>query len=100
MTITLNISLKTEDGCFDDFHALTKEELTFTRGSKGCQSIQTSSSKNTNTLKFAEVWDSDDDFNAYFAKRVEWSGENFARLLLGSLDKECFQTYDWGYGKE
>ena len=53
-----------------------------------------------NTLKFAEVWESEDDFNTYFAKRVERSGEDFARLLVGPPEKECFQTDDWGYGKE
>ena len=47
-----------------------------------------------------EVCESEDDFNTYFAKRVERSGEDFARLLLGPPEKECFQTDDWGYGKE
>ena len=91
MTVTMHITITTKDGCFDEFHALAKEELAFTRGSKGCVSIQTSSSKGTNTLKFAEVWDSEDDFNTYFAKRVERSGEEFGRLLEGPPEKECFQ---------
>ena len=39
-------------------------------------------------------------FTCYFAKRVERSGEDFARLLVGPPEKECFQTDDWGYGKE
>jgi quinol monooxygenase YgiN len=82
-----------------NFHALAKDELVFTRGSKGCLSIQTSSSRETNTLKFAEVWNSEDDFNTYFAKKVERSSEDFARLLLGPPEKECFQTDDWGYEK-
>ena len=80
-------------------HALAKEELAFTRGSKGCISIHTSSSKATNTLKFAEVWESESDFNTYFAKRVERSGEDFGRLLVGPPEQECFQTDDWGYGE-
>ena len=46
----------------------SQKELAFTRGSEGCISIHTSSSKDTNTLKFAEVWNSEDDFNTYFAK--------------------------------
>jgi quinol monooxygenase YgiN len=100
MSVTMHITITTKEGCFDEFHALAKEELAFTRGSKGCVSIQTSSSKDTNTLKFAEVWDSEDDFNTYFAKRVERSGEDFGRLLEGPPEKECFQTDDWGYGKE
>jgi quinol monooxygenase YgiN len=100
MSVTMHITITTKDGCFDEFHALAKEELAFTRGSKGCVSIQTSSSKDTNTLKFAEVWDSEDDFNTYFAKRVERSGEGFGRLLEGPPEKEFFQTDDWGYGKE
>ena len=51
-------------------------------------------------LKFAEVWESKDDFNTYFAKRIKRSGEDFVRLLLGPPKKECFQTDDWDYGKE
>ena len=100
MSITMYITITTKDGCFDDFHALAKEELAFTRDSTGCISIQTSSSRETNTFKFSEVWDSEDDFNTYFAKRVERSGEDFARLPVGPPEKECFQTDDWGYGKE
>ena len=69
MSITMHITITTKDGCFDDFHALAKEELAFTRGSKGCISIQTSSSRETNTLKFTEVWDSEDDFNYLFCKK-------------------------------
>ena len=56
--------------------------------------------KNTNTLKFAELWESEENFYTYFEKRVERSGEDFGRLLAGQPEKECFQTDDWGYGKE
>ena len=100
MSITMHITITTKDGCFDEFHALAKEELVFIRGSKGCLSIRTSSSRDTNTLKFAEVWKSEEDFNTYFAKRVERSGDDFGRLLLGPPEKECFQTDDWGYKKK
>ena len=100
MSVTRDITTTTKDGCFNKFHTLAKEELAFTRGSKGCVSIQTASSKDTNTLKFPEVWDNEGDFNTYFAKRVERSGEDFARLLVGPPEKECFQTDDWGYGKD
>lgn len=71
MSVTMHTTITTKDGCFDEFHTLAKEELAFTRGSEGCISIQTSSSKDTNTLKFAEVWKREDDFNTYFVKRVE-----------------------------
>jgi quinol monooxygenase YgiN len=98
MSITMHITIKTKDGCFDEFHALAKKELAFTRASQGCLSIHTSSSRNINTLKFAEVWESENDFNTYFEKRVERSGADFARLLVGPPEKECFQTDDWGYG--
>ena len=81
MSVTIHVTLTTKEGCFDEFHSLAKEELTFMRGSKGCISIHTSSSRDTNTLKFAEVWESESDFNTYFAKRVERSGEDFGRLL-------------------
>ena len=99
MSVTMHITITTIEGCFDEFHALAKEELAFTRGSKGCISIHTSSSRATNTLKFAEVWESESDFNTYFAKRVERSGEDFGRLLVGPPEQECFQTDDWGYGE-
>ncbi len=99
MSVTIHVTIKTKEGCFDEFHALAKEELAFTRGSKGCISINTSSSRATNTLKFAEVWESESDFNTYFAKRVERSGEDFGRLLVGPPEQECFQTDDWGYGE-
>ena len=100
MSVTIHVTITTKEGCFDEFHALAKEELAFTRGSNGCFSIHTSSSRDTNTLKFSEVWETEDDFNAYFSKRVERSGEDFARLLVGPPEKVCFQTDDWGYGKE
>ena len=100
MSVTMHITIITKDGCFDEFHALAKEELSFTRRSEGCIAIHTSSSKDINTLKFAEVWESEDDFNTNFEKRVERSGEDFGRLLIGPPEKECFQTDDWGYGKE
>ena len=99
MSVTIHVTITTKEGCFDEFHALAKEELAFTRGSKGCISIHTSSSKATNTLKFVEVWESESDFNTYFAKRVERSGEDFGRLLVGPPEQECFQTDDWGYGE-
>ena len=91
MSVTIHVTITTKEGCFDEFHALAKEELAFTRGSKGCISIHTSSSKATNTLKFAEVWKSEEDFNFYFAKRIERSGEDFSRLLAGPPEKECFR---------
>ena len=100
MSITMHIKITTKEGCFDDFHALAKSELAFTRGSRGCISIHTSSSRETNTLKFIEVWESEEDFNIYFEKRVERSGEDFARVLAAPPEKECFQTDDWGYGKD
>jgi hypothetical protein len=36
MSVTMHITITTKEGCFDDFYALAKEELAFTRGSKGC----------------------------------------------------------------
>ena len=52
MSVTMHCTLKSKDGCFDEFYNLAQEELAFTRGSEGCVSIQTSSSKQTNTFKF------------------------------------------------
>ena len=96
----MHVTITTKDGCFEEFYNLAKDELAFTRGSEGCQSIYTSSSKETNTLKFVEVWDNEDSFNNYFEKRVERSGADFGRLLVGPPVKECFVTDDWGYGAD
>ena len=87
MSVTMHITIITKDGCFDEFHTLAKEELAFTRGSEGCIAIHTSSSRDTNTLKFAEVWESEDDFNTYFAKTFDRSGNNFERLFFGPPKK-------------
>ena len=100
MSITMHVTITTKVDCFDEFCALAKKELAFTRGSHGCLAIHTSSSRKTNTLKFTEVWESEHHFNTYFEKRVERSGKDFERLLEGPPEKECFQTDDWGYGKE
>ena len=38
MSVTIHVTITTKcyiSGCFDEFHALAKEELAFTRGSKG-----------------------------------------------------------------
>ena len=67
MSVTMHCTLKSKDGCFDEFYNLAREELAFTRGSEGCVSIQTSSSKETNTFKFIEIWENEEDFfNRYF----------------------------------
>lgn len=100
MSVTMHCTLKTKDDCFDEFYNLAQEELAFTRGSEGCQSIQTSSSKATNTFKFIEIWETEDLFNQYFEKRVERSGADFERLLVGPPEIECFVTDDWGYGED
>ncbi len=55
MSVAMHITIITKDDCFDEFHELAKEELAFTRGSEGCISIHTSSSRDTNSLKFTEV---------------------------------------------
>ena len=100
MSITMHVTITTKDGCFDQFHSLAKDELAFTRASEGCHSIHASSCKETNTLKFVEVWDNEDLFNKYFEKRVERSGADFQLLLTGPPEKECFTTHDWGYGAD
>ena len=69
MSVTMHITIITKEGCFDEFHALAKKELAFTRGSSGQISIHTSSSKATNTLKFVEVWESESDFNILLCKK-------------------------------
>ena len=63
MSITMHITITTKDGCFDEFHALAKEELAFTRGFKGCLSIHISPSRDTNTCGGLEH---EDDFNTWF----------------------------------
>ena len=63
MSGNIHITITTKDGCFDEFHALAKEELAFTRGSEGFISIHTSSCNATNNRKFAEIRESEEDFN-------------------------------------
>ena len=43
-----------------------------------------------------KVWDSENAFDVYFAKRSERSGEDSSKLLKGPLSKECFQTDNCG----
>ena len=50
----------------------------------------TPSSKDTNTLKFAEVWNSKMTLTPIL-QRVERSGEDFARLLAGPPEKNVFR---------
>ncbi len=100
MSVTMHCTLKTKDECFDEFYNLAREELAFTRGSEGCISIQTSSSKEANTFKFIEIWENEELFNQYFEKRVERSGADFERLLVGPPEIECLVTDDWGYGEK
>ena len=97
MGITTFVTLITKDGCFDEFYNLAKEELAFTRQSKGCKSILVSTNRETNTMKMVQFWDDEASFDAYFEKRVERSGADFARLLEGPPEKEHFFTENFGY---
>ena len=97
MGITTFVTLKTKDGCFDEFYDLAKVELAFTRESKGCKSILVSTNPDTNTLKFVEFWEDEASFNEYFEKRVERSGADFERLLAGPPETEHYSTENWGY---
>ena len=97
MGITTFVTLVTKDGCFDEFYNLAREELGFTRQSKGCKSILVSTNRETNTMKMVQFWEDEASFDAYFEKRVERSGADFARLLEGPPEKEHFSTENFGY---
>ena len=97
MAITTFVTLKTKDGCFEEFYNLAKKELAFTRKSKGCKSILVSTNRETNTLKFVEFWDNEVSFREYFEQRVERSGADFERLLEGLPEIEHYATQNWGY---
>ena len=97
MGITTFVTLVTKDGCFDEFYNLAKEELAFTRQSKGCKSILVSTNRETNTMKMVQFWEDEASFDEYFEKRVERSGADFARLLEGPPEKEHFSTENFGY---
>ena len=97
MGITTFVTLVTKDGCFDEFYNLAKEELAFTRQSKGCKSILVSTNRETNTMKLVQFWEDEASFDEYFEKRVERSGADFARLLEGPPVKEHFSTENFGY---
>ena len=96
MGITTFVTLVTKDGCFDEFYNLAKEELAFTRQSKGCKSILVSTNRETNTMKMVQFWEDEASFDEYFEKRVERSGADFARLLEGPPEKEHFSTENFG----
>ena len=97
MGITTFVTLVTKDGCFDEFYNLAKEELAFTRQSKGCKSILVSTNREINTMKMVQFWEDEASFDEYFEKRVERSGADFARLLEGPPEKEHFSTENFGY---
>ena len=97
MGITTFVTLVTKDGCFDEFYNLAKEELAFTRQSKGCKSILVSTNRETNTMKLVQFWEDEASFDEYFEKRVERSGADFARLLESPPEKEHFSTENFGY---
>ena len=97
MGITTFVTLVTKDGCFDEFYNLAKEELAFTRQSKGCKSILVSTNRETNTMKLVQFWEDEASFDEYFEKRVERSGADFERLLVGPPEKEHYLTENFGY---
>ena len=97
MGVTTFVTIVTKDGCFDEFYNLAKEELSFTRQSKGCKSILVSTNRETNTMKMVQFWEDEASFDEYFERRVERSGADFARLLEGPPEKEHFSTENFGY---
>ena len=97
MGITTFVTLKTKDGCFDEFYNLAKEELAFTRQSKGCKSILVSTNREINTMKMVQFWEDGASFDEYFEKRVVRSGADFERLLVGPPEKEHYFTENFGY---
>ena len=63
MGITTFVTLITKDGCFDEFYNLAKEELAFTRQSKGCKSILVSTNRETNTMKMVQFWEDETSYD-------------------------------------
>ena len=82
MGITTFVTIKTKDGCFDEFYDKAKEELAFTRQSKGCKSILMSTDRDTNTMKMVQFWDDE---------------ASFERLLVAPPKIEYFKTENFGY---
>ena len=80
MGITTFVTIKTKDGCFDEFYDKAKEELAIGQ-SKGCKSILISTDRDANTMKMVQFWDDEASFGAYFEKRMERSGADFAERL-------------------
>ena len=97
MGITTFVTLITKDGYFDEFYNLAKEELAFTRQSKGCKSILVSTNRETNTMKLVQFWENEASFDEYFEQRVKRSGVDFERLLECPPEKEHFFTENFGY---
>ena len=95
--LQLFVTIKTKDGCFDEFYDKTKEELTSTRQSKGCKSILISTDRDANTIKMVQFWDDEASFDAYSEKRIERSGADFERLLVAPPVKGICLTENFGY---
>jgi hypothetical protein len=93
-------------GCFDEFYALAKEELAFTRGSEGCISIHTSSSRDTNTLNLLRFGKARKILIIILQKELSvagktlracWKGrqkKNVSRLMIGVTEKSGKNNLD------
>ena len=101
MTTTVHVTIKTRGDGFEPFLEYAKRDLYWTREHESCHSIHCSSDKETNTIKFVEVWDSKEAFMSYFEKRGERSGEKFAQWLEeNGISFEFHNTDEWGYGTD
>ena len=97
MGITTFVTVRTKEGCFNEFYNKAKEELAFTRQSEGCKSIFISTDRDTGTMKMVQFWENQTSFDAYFAKRMERSAVDFERLLVSPPQIEHFFTENFGY---
>ena len=102
MPTTVYVTIKTKADGFDDMYKYVRSDLYWTREYEGCRAIVgEASDKDTNTIKFVEVWDSKEAFMAYFEKRGERSGEKFALWVEeDGISFEFLSTDDWGLGSD
>ena len=83
MTVVVNLQFSANEGKVEGLMDLMQsdEGLALTRNYKGCQKIQVAADPVNNKCAYWELWDSVEDWDAYFAMRQEKFGETMAELF-------------------
>ena len=101
MSTTVHVRIKTKEDSFDQMAEYVKSDLHWTREYEGCHSIHCSMNREMSMIGMCEVWDSEDAFMAYFAKRGERSGDKFEQWLVeDGVSFEFSETVELGLGPD